>query len=117
MPCPGQDELTRFLVGDLPRPMFQRLLEHVEGCTACTGTLQALDEPADMLVASLQGVGVLEEEADEDEAQRSQLGRDRLLQPNQACHHHEGDQKPGEGQGWTVQTGGDPHQPPGSESD
>lgn len=63
MACPGQEELTRFLVGDLPRPAFQRLLEHVETCSACSGTLQALDEPPDMLVAALSGPAEMAEEA------------------------------------------------------
>ena len=63
MHCPGRDELTRFLVGDLPGPAFQRLLEHVEACASCSGSLQALEEPQDPLLSGLHGVAEVEEVA------------------------------------------------------
>ena len=63
MPCPSQDELTRFLVGDLPRPIFQRLLEHVESCASCTQALQGLEDPADPLLTGLHGIEAVEDEA------------------------------------------------------
>src|SRR5262249_52771437 len=52
--CPGQAELTEFALGKLPRPVLERIAEHVERCPACESALQALDVLADSLLLGLR---------------------------------------------------------------
>lgn len=54
MICPGPVELRRFAVGDLPKPEFARLAEHVQQCSDCETTLQELDRVEDALVSQLR---------------------------------------------------------------
>jgi serine/threonine protein kinase len=53
-PCPTETELSRFAVGDLPRPLLARLAEHVEGCPACEAALGRLDDGGDLLLRQLR---------------------------------------------------------------
>jgi len=53
--CPPATELTDFLLGRLPRAQSARVAEHVELCSRCEASLQALDRAEDPLVAALSG--------------------------------------------------------------
>src|SRR5262245_50486879 len=52
--CPDRAELSGFVLGNLPRPSFDRLAEHVEHCPACETALQALDGVTDSVLAQLR---------------------------------------------------------------
>jgi serine/threonine protein kinase len=52
--CPNQVDLSRFVLGNLPRAELALLAEHVEHCDACQAEIQALDDVVDPLVASLR---------------------------------------------------------------
>jgi eukaryotic-like serine/threonine-protein kinase len=52
--CPTQAELSRFAVGDLPRPALARLAEHVERCPNCETALGVLDGQGDTLLRQLR---------------------------------------------------------------
>lgn len=52
--CPNPADLSRFLLGDLPRAAHEQLAEHVEHCAACQTEIQALDNLADPLVSALR---------------------------------------------------------------
>src|SRR5579864_4354364 len=52
--CPTQAELSRFALGDLPRPILARLAEHVEHCPACETALGAVDGQGDTLLRQLR---------------------------------------------------------------
>jgi serine/threonine protein kinase len=52
--CPDRAELSDFVLGNLPRPAFERLADHVERCPACESALQALDDRTDSLLIRLQ---------------------------------------------------------------
>jgi serine/threonine protein kinase len=52
--CPDRAELSGFVLGNLPRPAFERLADHVERCPACETALQALDDMTDSLLRRLQ---------------------------------------------------------------
>ncbi len=56
--CPDAEELSRFVLGNLPRPAFVRVAGHVERCGACAAALQALDGAGDGLLERLRGPGV-----------------------------------------------------------
>src|SRR5262245_38588886 len=51
--CPTQAELSAFALGRVSRPVLTRLAAHVELCTACQTTLQALDALPDPLLVGL----------------------------------------------------------------
>src|SRR5271168_1217094 len=55
--CPGQGELARFAVGDLPRSALARLSGHLEHCAACERALEALDGASDSLLSGLRQLG------------------------------------------------------------
>jgi serine/threonine protein kinase len=55
--CPDRAELSGLVLGNLPRPAFERLAEHVERCPACETALQALDDMTDSLLRRLQQRG------------------------------------------------------------
>jgi serine/threonine protein kinase len=52
--CPARAELLEFATGKLPRPAFTLIAEHVERCAGCGSALEALDEPADSVLAWLR---------------------------------------------------------------
>jgi len=52
--CPDRAELSGFVLGNLPRPAFERLADHVERCPACETALQSLDDMTDSLLRQLQ---------------------------------------------------------------
>ncbi|HVC94170.1 MAG TPA: protein kinase [Pirellulales bacterium] len=52
--CPTDAELSRFALGDLPRPVLARLAEHVERCPACETALGAIDGLGDTLLRQLR---------------------------------------------------------------
>jgi serine/threonine protein kinase len=52
--CPEPARLAEFAAGDLPRPVFARIADHVEQCAACVSTLEALDAAADPLLSDLR---------------------------------------------------------------
>src|SRR5262245_42128932 len=52
--CPGRAELLEFSVGNLPRPAFVRIAEHIERCAGCVYALEALDNQTDSLLARLR---------------------------------------------------------------
>src|SRR5262245_54509922 len=52
--CPPAAELSRFAVGDLPKPAFTRVAAHVQQCPACEASLQALDDEGDALLSGLR---------------------------------------------------------------
>lgn len=52
--CPPPTELSRFAIGDLPKPVFARLAAHVQQCPDCEAHLQKLDEVADPLLSKLR---------------------------------------------------------------
>jgi serine/threonine protein kinase len=52
--CPSQAELSRFAVGDLPRPLLARMADHVERCAACETALAGLDDGGDLLLRHLR---------------------------------------------------------------
>jgi serine/threonine protein kinase len=57
--CPDQTELNDFVLGNLPRPDFLRVAEHVQGCALCEEALETLDRGSDPLLCQLrQSVGV-----------------------------------------------------------
>jgi len=58
--CPPAAELSRFAIGDLPRPAFARLAAHVQQCASCEATLQRLEEVSDPLLSKLRQVGLSE---------------------------------------------------------
>jgi serine/threonine protein kinase len=62
--CPGEADLSRFILGDLPRAAFQRIAGHVEHCAACDRTLQTLDVVADPLLRQLRQPVLAESTAD-----------------------------------------------------
>jgi len=51
--CPPDADWRSFLLGDLPRPGFERLANHLSGCAPCARRLEALDGPPDDLVAGV----------------------------------------------------------------
>src|SRR5262245_10127094 len=53
--CPSRGELFGFLLGNLPRPAFDRVAGHVEHCAACETALASFDSLADPLVLQLRG--------------------------------------------------------------
>src|SRR5262245_41225899 len=53
--CPSRGELFGFLLGNLPRPAFDRVAGHLEHCAACETTLASFDSLADPLVVQLRG--------------------------------------------------------------
>src|SRR5713101_6754014 len=55
--CPSTTELSEFVLGTLPRPIFERLAHHVERCAACDTALQALDGVSDSLLSQLKHPG------------------------------------------------------------
>ena len=55
--CPGQGELARFAVGDVPRSALARLSGHLEHCAACERALEALDGASDSLLSGLRQLG------------------------------------------------------------
>jgi eukaryotic-like serine/threonine-protein kinase len=52
--CPGRTELLEFSVGNLPRPVFARIAEHVERCAGCVSALEAFDNQTDSVLARLR---------------------------------------------------------------
>jgi len=52
--CPSPDELSQFLLGNLPGPTFGRIADHVAHCPRCETTLEALDDRADLLVSRVR---------------------------------------------------------------
>jgi serine/threonine protein kinase len=52
--CPGRAELEDFAVGTLPGPEFARIAGHVEQCTDCEQTLEALDHLDDPFLSRLR---------------------------------------------------------------
>ena len=52
--CPDRAELSGFVLGNLPRPAFERLAHHVERCPACETALQSLDDVTDSVLRQLQ---------------------------------------------------------------
>jgi serine/threonine protein kinase len=55
--CPDRAELSGFVLGNLPGPVFERLADHVESCPACETALQSLDDLTDSLLRKLQQRG------------------------------------------------------------
>ena len=51
--CPAPAELAEFLVGKLPRTRTAWIAEHVQLCSRCESSLQALDQGPDPLLAAL----------------------------------------------------------------
>jgi tRNA A-37 threonylcarbamoyl transferase component Bud32 len=58
--CPPTAELSRFAVGNLPRPLLARVAAHVQQCAACESSLQKLDESADPLLIGLREASLTE---------------------------------------------------------
>src|SRR5207302_6023850 len=52
--CPRGDELKAFALGNLGAAAFDGIAGHVELCLDCQASLQAFDDHADGLVASLR---------------------------------------------------------------
>ncbi len=52
--CPGRAELLEFSTGNLPRPAFARVAEHVAGCDGCVSALEDFDNRADLFLARLR---------------------------------------------------------------
>src|SRR5262249_12192269 len=52
--CPDPIELSDFALGNLARPEFVRLADHVQGCTACQDALEALDADGDSLLCQVR---------------------------------------------------------------
>src|SRR5262245_41105721 len=52
--CPDRAELSGFVLGNLPRPAFEHLADHVERCPACETALQAFDDVTDSMLRQLQ---------------------------------------------------------------
>jgi eukaryotic-like serine/threonine-protein kinase len=52
--CPNTTELSQFLVGNLPRPSFARVADHIAQCADCETTLEALDDVADLLLTRVR---------------------------------------------------------------
>src|SRR5947209_4016512 len=55
--CPGQSELSRFILGNLPGPALARVAQHATRCPACEAALQALDGLTDPLLCRLRQGG------------------------------------------------------------
>jgi serine/threonine protein kinase len=52
--CPTSADLQQFATGNLPRPAFARLAEHVERCPQCQSALQVFDVSTDPLLTVLR---------------------------------------------------------------
>jgi hypothetical protein len=52
--CPSESELARFALGDLSRPVFLHLAEHVEHCPNCSSVLQFFDQATDPLLNGIR---------------------------------------------------------------
>jgi len=52
--CPNREEWSAFYLGKLPADVVQTLAEHLEQCTECSSSLQALEGEADELVRQLR---------------------------------------------------------------
>jgi serine/threonine protein kinase len=52
--CPNAAELSEFVLGNLPAPLFDRVAAHVECCAVCETTLQGLDGLTDSLICRLK---------------------------------------------------------------
>jgi serine/threonine protein kinase len=52
--CPEPAELAEFATGNLPRPVFARVADHVEQCSACASTLEAFDGADDLFLCRLR---------------------------------------------------------------
>ena len=52
--CPQPDELRSFARGDLAAGDFERIASHVESCTECDATLEALGREPDELATQLK---------------------------------------------------------------
>ncbi len=55
--CPDPTQWSRFAVGDLPKPVFASMAEHVQHCAGCATALQELDDVEDPLVSQLRQNG------------------------------------------------------------
>ncbi len=53
-PCPTPDELSAFAVGNLGRPAFESIAEHIHDCRSCERLLQEFDNASDGLVTGLR---------------------------------------------------------------
>src|SRR5260370_469168 len=78
--CPTEAELSRFAVGDLPRPVLARLAEHVERCPACETALGSLDGRGDTLLRQLRLADEATQLADEPPDQLLDAARAALRQ-------------------------------------
>jgi tRNA A-37 threonylcarbamoyl transferase component Bud32 len=58
--CPPSAELSRFAVGNLPRPILARVATHVQQCATCEAALLKLDQQADPLLVSLREASLTE---------------------------------------------------------
>ena len=52
--CPSQAELSEFLTGNLPGPVFENIAEHVAHCPECENAIDAYDDALDSVVFRLR---------------------------------------------------------------
>src|SRR5207244_3852551 len=53
-PCPTEQELAAFNLGDLPEASLDVITGHVEGCPLCEALLASLDGRTDSAIAALR---------------------------------------------------------------
>src|SRR5689334_16647281 len=63
--CPARTDLARFATGNLAGRAFERIAQHVAGCSSCAASLALLDTPDDPLVFVLRQSAMGEVPTDE----------------------------------------------------
>ena len=90
--CPGRPELTGFATGNLSGKHFQRIAQHIEGCSTCELALSAIDNDSDPFLSELQRSAAVVKEAGEPVPQD-------LLAAAQTCFSGNQNQDAGDGRG------------------
>jgi hypothetical protein len=77
--CPARDDLSAYLLGDLPTENRESVAAHVETCSACQSTLASLSSVQDELVLALRQQRSSQDYAHESDFQQALA---RLVSPS-----------------------------------